>query len=120
MRNARIARVENVEGKGPPQGGGIWHRLIESADTDAGLIFGFGRLKPGEGRGWHTHPPGEDEIFYVIEGEGLAEWVHEGQTYRERVSSGCVFYTPGAMENNITNVGHTDLLSVYCIYKPTP
>ena len=120
MKNAKISKVENVEGKRPPEGSGTWHRLIESADTEAGLIFGFGRLKPGEGRGWHSHPGGEDEIFYVIEGEGLAEWKHEGQTYRERVSSECAFYTPGAMENNITNVGDRDLLSVYCIYKPNP
>jgi len=107
-----------VEGKTPPGGGGTWCRLIESADTEAGLIFGFGRIKPGDGRGWHSHPEGEDEIFYVIEGKGLAEWKFEGKSYKQEIPSGAAFYTPGIMENNITNVGDKDLSCVYCIYKP--
>jgi mannose-6-phosphate isomerase-like protein (cupin superfamily) len=120
MKDVRISRLENVEGKTPPGGGGTWQRLIESAETEAGLIFGFGRLKPGEGRGWHIHPAGEDEIFYVIEGEGLAHWRADGRVHQAPLSGGTAFYTPGALENNVTNTGERDLLSVYCIYKPAP
>jgi oxalate decarboxylase/phosphoglucose isomerase-like protein (cupin superfamily) len=117
-RNAKVSKLQQVPGRTPPDGGGTWHRLIDPADTEAGLIFGFGRMKPGEGRGWHIHPPGEDEIFYVIEGEGLAEWKEDGEVHREKLSAGTALYTPGNMENNVTNVGTKDLLSVYCIYKP--
>jgi len=120
MKNAKITKLEEIEGKQPPDGGGTWYRLIESADTEAGLIFGFGRLKPGEGRGWHSHPQGEDEVFFVIEGEGLVEWKFNGKPYQKKISSGTAFYPPGDMENNVTNVGEGDLLSVYCIYKPMP
>ncbi len=118
MKNAKIMNFREVEGKTPAGGGGTWYRLIESADTEAGLIFGFGRIKPDDGRGWHSHPEGEDEIFYVIEGKGLGEWKFEGKSYKQEIPSGTAFYTPGIMENNITNVGDKDLLCVYCIYKP--
>lgn len=119
MKNAKIMNFQQVESKTPPGGGGIWYRLIESADTEAGLIFGFGKIKPSDGRGWHTHPIGEDEIFYVIEGKGLVEWKYDGKLYKEEIATGTAFYTPGNMENNITNIGNEELLCVYCIYKPT-
>jgi mannose-6-phosphate isomerase-like protein (cupin superfamily) len=118
MRNAKIVHVEDIGERTPPGGGGKWRRLINAEDTEAGLIFGFGRIKPGDGRGWHSHPAGEDEVFYVIEGEGLAEWKYDGEVYQQKISSGTSFYTPGDMDNNITNVGDSDLLSVFCIYKP--
>jgi mannose-6-phosphate isomerase-like protein (cupin superfamily) len=118
MKNAKIVAVEEIEGKTPTDGGGTWHRLIDASDTEAGLIFGFGRIRPGDGRGWHSHPAGEDEVFYVIEGEGLAEWKYEGKVHRKKIFSGTALYTPGDMANNITNVGGKDLLSIFCIYKP--
>ncbi len=117
-KNAKIVTVEQVEGKTPPNGGGLWRRLITSADTEAGLLFGYGVIKPGDGRGWHIHPEGEDEVFFVIHGDGLAQWKSEGEIHEQRISSGTAFYTPGDMENNITNVGNSDLLCVFCIYKP--
>jgi mannose-6-phosphate isomerase-like protein (cupin superfamily) len=120
MKTVRISRLEDAVGKTPPGGGGRWHRLIESADTEAGLIFGFGRLRPGEGRGWHVHPAGEDEIFFVIEGEGLAQWKVDGRVQQAELPAGSAFYTPGDLENNVINMGTQDLLSVYCIHKPLP
>ncbi len=118
MKNAKIVNITQIDGKTPPNGGGFWRRLITSTDTEAGLIFGFGTIKPGEGRGWHIHPAGEDEVFFLIEGEGLAEWKYEGEVQQQKIASGTAFYTPGDMENNITNVGDSDLKCVFCIYKP--
>jgi mannose-6-phosphate isomerase-like protein (cupin superfamily) len=116
MHNAMIVNFKDIEGN-PPRtgGGGIWRRLIGADKTESGLVLGYGVVKPGDGRGWHSHPPGEDEIFYVIEGEGMAEWKIDGKLYQKKISSGSAFYTPGNMENNISNIGETDLLGVYCI-----
>ncbi|MCK7504826.1 MAG: cupin domain-containing protein [Desulfobacterales bacterium] len=58
------------------------------------MLLGFGVIKPGEAEGWHIHPPGEDEIFFVMEGQALAEWIFEGTAYREEISAGTAFYTP--------------------------
>ena len=97
MKNAKIAKVTEIQGK-PPRtagGGGIWRRLISSEETDSGMLLGFGVIKPGEARGWHIHPPGEDEIFFVMEGRALAEWIFEGKRdIGDEISTGTAFYTP--------------------------
>ena len=118
MKNAKIINVDQVEARTPAGGDGLWKRLIDANNTESGLVFGFGSIKPGESRGWHIHPAGEDEILFVIEGNGLAEWEHDGKRYQKEISSGTAFYTPGLMEHNITNIGEDELLNVYCTYRP--
>ena len=117
-KNAKIINLDQIEPRTPSGGGGLWQRLINVGDTEAGLVFGFGRIKPGDARGWHEHPAGEDSISYVVEGEGIAEWKHQGKRNQQKISAGTAFYTPGNMENNITNAGDDDLLIIFCIYRP--
>ena len=118
MKAVKVIPLDQVQGKTPPGGGGIWRRLVSDEETEEGLIFGHGVIQPGDGRGWHKHPPGEDETFFVIEGEALAEWKEGGETHSQAIGSGTAFYTPGDLENNITNIGQYPLKAVFAIVKP--
>jgi mannose-6-phosphate isomerase-like protein (cupin superfamily) len=117
-KSAKIINIDQIEPRTPSGGGGLWQRLISVGDTESGLVFGYGRIKPGDARGWHAHPAGEDSISYVLEGEGIAEWKDQGKTNQRRITAGTAFYTPGNMQNNITNESENDLLIVFCLYRP--
>ena len=88
-KNAKIINLDQIEPRTPSGGGGLWQRLINVGDTESGLVFGFGRIKPGDSRGWHEHPAGEDSISYVVEGDGLAEWKHQGKINQQKISAEC-------------------------------
>ena len=117
MKPAKIAHIDEIQERTPPGGGGRWRRLVSDESTETGMIFGYGIMEPGDGRGWHKHPPGEDETFFVIEGEALAEWKEDGKSFSQVIKAGAAFYTPGDMDNNITNVGSTPLKAVFAIVK---
>ena len=117
MKPVKIAHINDVPEKTPPAGGGAWRRLVSDEATETGLIFGYGIIQPGDGRGWHKHPPGEDETFFVIEGEALVEWNEGGEKRGKVINAGSAFYTPGDMDNNVTNVGATPLKAVFAIVK---
>jgi len=117
MKEVKLVNVNDVQERTPPGGGGSWRRLVSDEATETGLIFGYGIIQPGDGRGWHKHPAGEDETFFVIEGEALLEWKEEGKVLSQVANKGCAFYTPGDMENNVTNVGVTPLKAVFAIVK---
>jgi len=117
MKPAKITHIDEVPERTPPGGGGIWRRLVSDDVTETGLIFGYGIIQPGDGRGWHRHPPGEDETFFVMEGEALAEWKEDGNVLSRVIKAGTAFYTPGDMDNNITNVGQTPMKAVFAIVK---
>jgi oxalate decarboxylase/phosphoglucose isomerase-like protein (cupin superfamily) len=117
MKPAKLIHIDEIQEKTPPGGGGAWRRLISDEATETGLIFGYGIIQPGDGRGWHKHPAGEDESFFVIEGEARLEWKEEGKVQSRVAKAGSAFYTPGDMENNVINVGTTPLKAVFAIVK---
>lgn len=117
MKPVKAIHIDEVPEKTPPGGGGAWRRLVSDESTETGLIFGYGIIQPGDGRGWHKHPPGEDETFFVIEGEVLAEWKESGKTFSKKLKAGSAFYTPGDMDNNVTNVGTAPVKAVFAIVK---
>jgi mannose-6-phosphate isomerase-like protein (cupin superfamily) len=117
VKPAKIVHVDDVQERTPPGGGGSWRRLVSDESTETGLIFGCGVIQPGDGRGWHKHPPGEDETFFVIEGEALVEWKVGEQAFSKMLKAGSAFYTPGDMENNVTNKGEKPLKAVFAIVK---
>src|SRR5512134_2831125 len=117
MKPVKLIHIDDVQEKTPPGGGGAWRRLVSNEETDSGLIFGYGIIQPGDGRGWHKHPPGEDETFFVIEGEARVEWKEGGETRSRVITAGSAFYTPGDMDNTVTNVGRTPLKAVFAIVK---
>jgi mannose-6-phosphate isomerase-like protein (cupin superfamily) len=118
MKPVKLIHLDEVAERVPPGGGGSWRRLVSDEDTETGLILGYGLIRPGEGRGWHKHPPGEDETFFVIEGEALVQWKEGGQTHQKIIGPGSAFYTPGDMDNNVTNAGKDLLKAVFAIVKP--
>jgi mannose-6-phosphate isomerase-like protein (cupin superfamily) len=60
---------------------------------------------------------GEDETLFVIEGEALAEWKEGEEIHQKMIKAGSAFYTPGGMENNVTNVGTRPLKAIFAIVK---
>jgi len=78
-KSAKIINLDQIEPRTPSRGGGLGQGLINVGNTASGLVFGFGRIKPGDERGWHEHPAGEDSISYAVDGDGLAEWEYQGQ-----------------------------------------
>jgi len=118
MKPVKLIHLDQVAERTPPGGGGAWRRLVSNEETETGLIFGYGVIQPGDGRGWHKHPPGEDETFFVVDGEALAEWKEGGKTQQKVIHAGSAFYTPGDMENNVTNVGTGPLKAIFAIVKP--
>lgn len=117
MKPAKTVHIDEVQERTPPGGGGMWRRLVSDDATETGLIFGYGIIQPGDGRGWHRHPPGEDETFFVIEGEALVAWKEAGEERSKVIHAGSAFYTPGDMDNNVTNVGATPLKAVFAVVK---
>ncbi|MFZ4439206.1 MAG: cupin domain-containing protein [Syntrophales bacterium] len=117
MKSVQTIHIDEVQERTPLGGGGAWRRLISDEGTETGLIFGFGIIQPGDSRGWHKHPPGEDETFFLIEGEAMAEWKEGDKMFRKVLIAGSAFYTPGDMDNNVTNVGVTPLKAVFAIVK---
>ncbi len=117
MKQVKLINIDEVQEKSPPDGGGAWRRLVSNDETETGLIFGYGVVQPGDARGWHKHPPGEDETLFVVEGEALVEWKENGKVFSEVAKAGSAFYTPGDMDNNLTNRGTIPLKAVFAIVK---
>lgn len=82
---------------------GDWRRLVLPEHTDKKEAMGVGYLNKGEGRGWHTHPKGEEEILYIIKGKALLEWKENGEIKKLEAREGTAIYTPDEIENNISN-----------------
>ncbi len=73
-------------------------------------LFGKLVIKPGCSIGLHRHDE-EEEIFYILEGEGL---VDDNGT-RQTVKAGDVILTGDGAAHSIENAGTTDLVLVAVI-----
>ena len=95
---------------------GDWKRLIMSDDTEGVMASGVGYLKRGDQRGWHSHPKGEEEVLHIFRGTALVEWKDEqGTIHRVEAPAGTAIYTPGEVENNISNPYDEPVHCAFCI-----
>ena len=95
---------------------GDWKRLIMSDDTEGVMASGVGYLKRGDERGWHTHPKGEEEVLHIFRGTALVEWKDErGEVHKADAPAGTAIYTPGEVENNISNPYEELVHCAFCI-----
>ena len=95
---------------------GDWKRLIMSADTGETMASGVGYLRQGEQRGWHTHPKDEEEVLHIFRGTALVEWKDDrGAIHQAEAPAGTAIYTPGEVENNISNPYGELVHCVFCI-----
>ena len=74
---------------------GTWKRYVSLEEDGRGMIFGLGRLEPGE-EVEHAHV--EEELFYVLKGRGEAIWEVDGQTHRAQLRPGVAPQCPQARQ----------------------
>jgi quercetin dioxygenase-like cupin family protein len=111
VRAVSEADLRAVEGL---QGG--WWRYVQALPENLGMIFGLGRLLPGEVAGWHSHP--EPEIFFVLSGSGEAHWEAEGQAGSATLTPGVAFYKVGHIPHQMRCTGGQALVGVYFKLAP--
>ncbi len=90
------------------RGGVLWRTLISGGVTPtAGLTLGIARIPPGEAL--HEHRHAQDEVYLVLEGEGL---VHLGAEARP-IRAGSAVFIPGDTPHGCENTGPADLRLAY-------
>ena len=88
---------------------GTWKRFVSVDKGGRGMIFGLGRLEPGEEVG-HAHV--EEEIFYVLSGHGEATWEENGETHRAELKPGVAFYKTSHIPHFMRNTGPEPLVGL--------
>ena len=89
---------------------GLWKRYV-SLDTDGrGMISGMGSLAPGEEIS-HAHI--EEELFFVIKGNGEAIWEEDGHEYSEALVPGVAFYKTSNIFHVMKNTGSEALVGIF-------
>ena len=92
-----------------PQGG-TWKRYVSQEEDGRGMIFGMGRLDPGEAAG-HAHD--EEELFYVLRGYGEAIWEVDGETHQAELRPGVAFYKTSDIHHTMRNTGDEPLVGIF-------
>lgn len=92
-----------------PQGG-TWKRYVSEEEDGRGMIFGMGRLEPGEEVG-HAHV--EEELFYVLRGHGEAVWKVADETHRAELRPGVAFYKTSHVHHTMHNTGEEPLVGIF-------
>jgi quercetin dioxygenase-like cupin family protein len=91
---------------------GRYKRHVAPGAPEArGLIFGMAELAPGE-EITHSHP--EEEVFYTLSGEGVAEWIIDGETHRAALTPGAAFFKTTEVVHTMRCTGTTPLRGLYC------
>lgn len=90
---------------------GMWKRYVSVEDDGRGLVFGMGRLEPGE-EVRHAHV--EEELFYVLKGHGEAVWEVDGETYHAELKPGAAFYKTSHIHHTMRNIGQEPLVGLFC------
>lgn len=108
-------------------GGGYGKRMVGgpiSQNIGMGIIYVERGKSPHR---WHTHdsaditeayeihyPKGFEEVYMVIQGEGVVQWKEGEEMKEERVGTGdAIYFPPGVVENQVFNNGHQPLIIVY-------
>jgi mannose-6-phosphate isomerase-like protein (cupin superfamily) len=86
----------------------FWKTLISADRTDSyGLTMGICEIPPGERLIRHRHP--EEEIYYIMAGEGQME-IDDQSTF---ISAGMSVFIPGNAEHAFSNTGAHSLRFIY-------
>jgi quercetin dioxygenase-like cupin family protein len=88
---------------------GKWKRYVSVEADGRGMIFALGKLEPGEEIS-HNHV--EEEIFYVLKGEGEATWVENGIAHHATLKPGVAFYKTSHISHTMRNTGDEPLVGV--------
>jgi len=88
---------------------GMWKRYVSLEEDGRGMIFGLGRLEPGE-EVEHAHA--EEELFYVLKGYGEAIWEVGGETHRAELKPGVAFYKTSHIYHKMRNTGDEPLVGL--------
>jgi mannose-6-phosphate isomerase-like protein (cupin superfamily) len=89
---------------------GKWKRYVSEEPDGRGMIFGMGSLDPGEEAG-HSHE--DEELFYVLEGNGQATWEVNGETLQAELKPGVAFYKTSNIYHTMRNTGDEPLVGVF-------
>ena len=100
-----ILRREDIEEKAMPEFKGGIGELNARMRTDENGKIMFGRLKPGNSIGLHTHDT-SSEIIYILEGE--ADYIYDGK--EEKALPGNAHYCPKGHSHCMINNGDKDLI----------
>lgn len=90
---------------------GKWKRYISKEEGGHGLVYGLGMLLPGEE---FAHAHQEEEVFYVLEGQGEATWVIDGVTCSAKLKPGTAFYKTAHIYHTMKNTGSEPLVGIFC------
>lgn len=89
---------------------GVWKRYVSLERDGRGMVFGMGRLEPGEEAG-HAHV--EEELFYVLSGHGEALWEEGNQAQRAELRPGVAFYKTSHVAHTMRNTGGEPLVGLF-------
>ena len=89
---------------------GKWKRYVSTTPEGRGMIFGMGRLDPGE-EAEHSHE--EEELFYVLSGAGEATWEIDGVVYQAELLPGVAFYKTSHIPHRMRNTGSQPLIGLF-------
>lgn len=89
---------------------GKFHRFIDSIPPRRKMIIGMGKLEPFEDMGWHSHP--EEEVFIVIQGNGVVRWKINEEIFEVEVSPITAFYKQGNIPHQMVNTGDQEMIGI--------
>jgi mannose-6-phosphate isomerase-like protein (cupin superfamily) len=90
---------------------GTWKRYVNGGAGSRGMVFGLGSFAPGEEL---THEHVEEEVFFVLEGEGEAAWTEDGVTHTAPLRKGVAFFKTTFVPHTIRCTGPGNLVGIYC------
>lgn len=99
LRYDEIQNLQNGEGTV-----GFLHLLEKEELRGAGRTYALATLKPGDSIGLHHHK-GEQETYYVLEGQGL----YNDDGVEHLIGPGDIAHCPDGSSHCMKNVGTTDL-----------
>jgi len=88
---------------------GKWKRYVSLDAEGHGMIFGMGCLEPGE-EASHAHV--EEEVFFVLSGQGEATWEIDGKAYSAQLYPGTAFYKTPHIHHTMRNTGTKPLIGL--------
>jgi oxalate decarboxylase/phosphoglucose isomerase-like protein (cupin superfamily) len=80
------------------------------------MTAGVVTLETGKGHGRHNHP-GEEEIIYVLDGEGM-QMVDAAGEERRKVTAGTMIHIPPGVYHSTLNTGDRPM-RILVVYSPT-
>jgi quercetin dioxygenase-like cupin family protein len=89
---------------------GKWKRYVSLNEDGRGMIAGMGSMAPGEEVS-HAHI--EEELFFVLKGQGEAIWEEDGQEHRAALVPGAVFYKTSDIKHTMRNTGQEDMVGIF-------